>query len=67
MIPRMPKSTVPGQHQPEQLPPFVGPTERRAAPELSPLPPEKRVEPMIGSSLQIIGRRAQAGAIQQTP
>jgi predicted dehydrogenase len=39
----MAKTTVPGQDQPEKRPPFVGPTERRAPPELPPLPPEQRV------------------------
>ncbi len=31
------------QDRPEKRPPFVGPSERRAAPELPPLPPAKRV------------------------
>jgi predicted dehydrogenase len=39
----MAQTTVPGQDQPEKRPPFVGPTERRAPPELPPLPPEQRV------------------------
>ena len=34
---------VPGQHEPEQRPPFVAASEKRAAPELPPLAPEKRV------------------------
>jgi predicted dehydrogenase len=34
---------IPGQDKPEKLPPFVGPSERRASPGLPPLPPEKRV------------------------
>lgn len=39
----MPKTSVPDQDQPEKRPPFVGATERRAAPDAPPLPPEKRV------------------------
>ena len=34
---------IPGQDRPETLPPFVGPTDRRAAPSTPPLPPERRV------------------------
>ena len=32
-----------GQDRPEERPPFVGPSERRAKPESPPLPPTKRV------------------------
>ena len=45
-------SSVPGQDTPEQLPPFVGATDRRAAPALPPLPPDRRV----GFALVGLGR-----------
>ena len=38
----MPDATT-GQDKPEARPPFVGPSERRAAPEKPPLPPGERV------------------------
>ena len=39
----MTSARVPGQDAPEQLPPFVAATDRRAAPALPPLPPNQRV------------------------
>ena len=39
----MTAEAVPGQHRPEDRPPFVGSSERRAPPELPPLAPDARV------------------------
>lgn len=39
----MAEQRVPGQAQPEQRPPFVAASERRAKPEPPPLAPEQRV------------------------
>src|ERR1700749_2796306 len=39
----MAEQRVPGQAEPEKRPPFVAASEKRAPPEVPPLPPEKRV------------------------
>lgn len=39
----MANKVVPGQAEPEKRPPFVAASEKRAAPEAPPLPPDKRV------------------------
>ena len=39
----MSRSRLPAQDPPEARPPFVAATERRAAPDLPPLAPERRV------------------------
>jgi predicted dehydrogenase len=39
----MADKVVPGQAEPEKRPPFVAASEKRAAPEAPPLPPDKRV------------------------
>src|ERR1700759_4148354 len=39
----MAEQRVPGQAEPEKRPPFVAASEKRAAAEAPPLPPEKRV------------------------
>ena len=50
----MPQARVPGQDSPEKRPPFVGASEKRAAPELPPLPPSERV----GFAIVGLGRLA---------
>jgi hypothetical protein len=59
----MAPSSVPGQDTPKQLSPFGGATDRRAAPALPPLPPDRRV----GFALVSLGRLSPEAILPALP